>query len=264
MPWPSWRSRWLGRAPAAYDPGQPLVSIHVPKSGGSTVRAHLQAWFGDQLRYHYAEEARGQLPAKWPLGPGMCVHGHFNSRRGFGVSDYYPEARQFITFLRDPLESHISLYFYLKQHQDSYHYQGRPYRILDEFPDLPAFIEGICKDREHRFALSFLRYLPASLLARAKPDALLRKFLHVGITADLDTSVAILARKMGRPVLERQHLNAAPRDEAIAYQQLLAGHERHYGLEHEIYRQANELHRREAAELGLNETAAPAVTGVRP
>lgn len=250
MFWLKRRGRSSGALPSrSYDPARPLISIHVPKGGGSTVRDNLGAWFGERLREHYADEAQARLPIHWPLAAAMCVHGHFNNRCGFGVTDYYPDADQFITFLRDPLELHVSLYFYLKQHQGSYHRAGRLYRVQEEFPDLGAFIEGICRDREHPLALSFLHYMPKHLAIERDPHLLFKHFLHVGITAELDDSLLVLARKLNMPRLAPRHLNAAPRDEAVAYREWRPLHEHHYRVEHEIYREAVERHRREFAAL---------------
>jgi len=51
------------------------------------------------------------LPASLSPKPGDCVHGHFNLGKGFGLIEYYPDADQVITVLRDPLEAALSHYF---------------------------------------------------------------------------------------------------------------------------------------------------------
>src|SRR5215207_10496370 len=108
-----------------YNPEEPLVSIHVPKTAGMSVKACLEQWFGPKLFAHYPDEAASGAPIKHVLGAGTCVHGHFNKHRGFGVLDYYPEIRQWITFLRDPFEQHVSLFFYLRKYQGQYYFAGR-------------------------------------------------------------------------------------------------------------------------------------------
>lgn len=232
----------------AYDPGRPLISIHIPKCGGTSVAAALAAWFGAGFHAHYLDEATRQLPPRWPLGPGMCVHGHFNARRGFGVRDYYPEADQLVTFLRDPFEMHLSLYFYLKQYRASYRRDGRPYDITTEYPDVAAFIAGIARQPGHWLALSVLDYLP--LDAAADPvEQLMSGFLHVGITEDSDASLRLLARKLGKPAPVTEHLNAAVRDEASAHDELRPLHETAFAVEHALYRAALARHREEAGRL---------------
>lgn len=104
----------------AYDPSCPLVFIHVPKTAGSSVRRIFTQWFGERFVPHYFDEANGTPPQRSPLfdqhSPELpvCVYGHFNRKRGFGVQDNYPDARQFMTVLRDPFEMAISGYYFMR------------------------------------------------------------------------------------------------------------------------------------------------------
>src|SRR4051812_45942379 len=95
----------------AYNPKIPLLSIHIPKCGGTSFLQILRKWFGKDLHLHYFDEVNAKMPPHAPvknfLGmyrKDICIHGHFNHNRKFGVDDYYPEIRQAITFIRDPLE----------------------------------------------------------------------------------------------------------------------------------------------------------------
>lgn len=232
----------------SYNPGLALISIHIPKCGGTSVASALTAWFGAGFHPHYMDEARCQPPTRWPLGPGMCIHGHFNARRGFGIRDYYPQADQLITFLRDPLETHLSLYFYLKQYRDSYRRDGQHYDITAEFPDAGAFISGIARDAGHWLALSMLDYLSLDP-TRDPVDQLMGRFLHVGITEDATASLRLLAHKLGKIMPTAVHLNAAVRDEATAHEQLRAMHRAAFPVEHALYAAAIDRHRRELDEL---------------
>ena len=35
-----------------YDPSQPLVSLHIPKTGGTSFTKVLEQWFGDRIYLH--------------------------------------------------------------------------------------------------------------------------------------------------------------------------------------------------------------------
>jgi hypothetical protein len=94
---------------------KPLFSIHIPKTAGTSFQKILKCWFGDDLYLHYFDEKNNKMPEKYILKSGLCIHGHFNKKRGFGVFDYYPEADQFITIIRDPLELHLSNFFFVKK-----------------------------------------------------------------------------------------------------------------------------------------------------
>jgi hypothetical protein len=99
-----------------YDRSSPLVFIHIPKTGGVSVREMFSRWYGRNLLLHYDNPA-GRFPsiasadAPEPARP-LAVFGHFNARRGFGVERNYPGAGQFVTIFRDPWERAISGYFY--------------------------------------------------------------------------------------------------------------------------------------------------------
>ena len=97
----------------SYDPEVPLYSIHIPKCGGTSFRKALEGWFGERFFIHYFQAADAP-PERIEVRPGSCVHGHFNRKKGFGLLDYYPDARQVITVLRDPLETAVSNYFFWK------------------------------------------------------------------------------------------------------------------------------------------------------
>ena len=83
------------------------VSVHVPKTGGSTLREILRQKFGDKLQLVY-DKRDGHLIIRNPL----CIHGH-------GYSDFSSLITshanvKWITFLRDPLSAAISMYYFLK------------------------------------------------------------------------------------------------------------------------------------------------------
>ena len=104
-----------------YDPYKPLIHIHLPKTGGVTVKEIYKNWFKQGLLFHYYNEPEQKLPVKYDLeklhniNSPICVFGHFNKARDFGIKDYYPDVNQFITILRDPFEKAISGYFFLKK-----------------------------------------------------------------------------------------------------------------------------------------------------
>src|SRR6185312_9901072 len=97
----------------AYDRDAPLISLHIPKTGGTSLFRILQGWFGDRLMRHYAQN--GAPPQRHALTGPICVHGHFNAALGVGVPQYYPDAPQFMTFLREPFERYVSQWFAMRR-----------------------------------------------------------------------------------------------------------------------------------------------------
>lgn len=114
---------------------RPVVSVHLPKSGGTSVAASLRRRFGDAVLFDYG---RGPLgPHRDLVEPGLpagvaAVHGHFRPGRYDAVGDAFR-----LTFLRHPVELLLSLYFYWR----TMPFQGGVVhrRFLDEQPDLATF-----------------------------------------------------------------------------------------------------------------------------
>lgn len=211
-----------------YDPTEALIFIHVPKTAGQSVFAVVRDWFGGRVCRHYYDEANRQLPVWHDLrardAPRM-VFGHFNRNRGFGIEDYYPEAMQFVTLLRDPLAMHISRYFYTRRKAPGWHETGR-----GEMPeDLGTFIET-----GH---LNMLEHFPRAMTAANWRYEIETRFVDIGCVETLEASLARIARRLGQKVPD----GALPRKNAGPDQRLDIPEEtrrrfrERWPLEHAVY-----------------------------
>lgn len=225
----------------AYDRNKPLISLHIPKCAGTSVRQVLEGWFGLNLYYHYFDRDRQQPPPrhflwvdseKTRFKEGVCIHGHFNSRRGFGAHDYYPEADQFITFLRQPLERAVSGFFFTKRNAEIAKGHGMT-RVLDEGYTLEQHLATA--------DISFLHHFPLPLTMENYRELLDRHFVYLGVMEDLQVSVDRLADRLGFPRTTVPRVNVgdyAGPVPASARQKFEKDHE----LEYAIYRYALERH----------------------
>jgi hypothetical protein len=87
---------------------QRVVSIHFPKAGGTSLRTQLARLLGDQLSLDYNHDPltpAGRDSSEFPAGK-RVVHGHFRATR------YSATAAYFLTFLRDPVENLLSIYYF--------------------------------------------------------------------------------------------------------------------------------------------------------
>jgi hypothetical protein len=205
---------------ATYDPKKPLISIHIPKCAGTSFTAVLREWFGNSLLLHYFNERWNIPPRRYALKrifsnefkEGLCIHGHFNRRRGVGVEDYYPEVRQFITVMRDPFDLHLSNYFYLKRGQSTdsgEHYQaGRINPVAAENWTLAEFLG--------RKKTSYIRnFLPEQVTLNNYRELLDEYYLAIGVMDDLQRSVDHIALVLGFPSVAVEHRNISDWDEDI-------------------------------------------------
>lgn len=212
-----------------YDSRKPLISLHVPKCAGQSFRRVLEIWFGDKLRFHYFQQ-RQAPPPRHPWEPGICIHGHFNGARNLGVADYYPEADQFITVLRDPLEAAVSNYFYWKNKaRDNQLRNGTLVRGGDQdYGDIDDFF----RKRPKSNMFDFLPFRPTR---EAFMESFETSFVWVGMAERLQESVDGLAEILGFPKIRTARINVAPRDEDLS-PALEEAFIENNALEFEIYR----------------------------
>lgn len=219
----------------SYDSDKPLISLHVPKCGGQSLREILDRWFGDKLLIHYFQQYNDS-PMKHSLKPGICIHGHFNRDRGIGVADFYPTVDQFITVLRDPLEIEISNYFFWKKKARNRQIQLGIIKKGEkhDYRDIDDFFEK--RPRSH-----VLNFMPCDLNIENFKQILESKFIWIGLVEKLQASVDLLSKHLGFESIKVNHLNASERDEepSPVMREAFINSNR---LEFEIYRYVQELH----------------------
>lgn len=113
----------------------PIISIHLPKSGGTSVRHSLEDHFGERALFDYGRGPLGPLAELHE--PGLpsgveLVHGHFRPGRYDAVGEAFR-----MTFLRHPVDLLLSFYFFWRTMP--YEGQALHQRFLDEKPPIESF-----------------------------------------------------------------------------------------------------------------------------
>lgn len=192
-----------------YDSSKPLIVIHIPKAAGTSSKEVFKSWFGENFHQHYFNEKKACMPIKIdifelhkPQKP-LCLHGHFNKLRNFGVEDYYPSADQFITILRDPYEQLISAYFFCSKN-------GVNWKEKLMVPNVD--IETYLKNKKP----NMLNQFPREITKDNYKDICEEHFIEIGITEKLDQSLDRIANKLGFEYEDNvPTLNKTTRDEKI-------------------------------------------------
>ena len=114
----------------------------------------------------------------------LCLQGHFNRLRGFGIEEYYPTATQFVTILRDPFELMVSHYFYVRK-------VGGEWSDQSQVPktDLQTYL------KENK--PNMLNHFPREITLDNYKDMIEEYFIYVGITEKLDESMRRIGHKLG-------------------------------------------------------------------
>jgi len=173
---------------------------HIPRSGGTSVSRAMQRWFWIIRDYRPVTGGdedffRNRKPI-CSLRNYQCLAGHFATDGGH-LAERYPEVfgdKRFrvFTFLRDPLEAKISLYYYEKRHGMNagvgleQHLLGRSNYIANRFP---------CTATDYRSVLG--------------------GYFFVGVTEHMQDSLDKLAGLVGRPRVKVPLLNEAARDQQV-------------------------------------------------
>jgi hypothetical protein len=160
-----------------------LVSIHIPKTAGFTLLQVLAKRFGERLQRAYRAPIPGLRRTEtdgWPdIANPACIHGHAVYDR-FPWIVGVPDAR-FITFLREPLASAVSLW----------RYQRRPHTPWGPVAEAQLFSddleEYLLEQHNHN------RY--RKWIGRSQRS--LEEFFFVGVVESFDESMDVLFRLCG-------------------------------------------------------------------
>lgn len=103
-----------------------LLSVHIPKTGGTSFRRILRNLFGEGYVEDY--DWLKDRPAWMKNGLGglaqgdrehavrdvRCIHGHFKPQKYAALREISDRPVHFVTWLRDPVERAVSMYHYLR------------------------------------------------------------------------------------------------------------------------------------------------------
>jgi len=136
----------------------PIISLHIPKCAGTSLKESLQKSLGDNLQLDYgdrvldiSEEARiyrikskkNSLEKLESIKNKVIIHGHFY---GFKYLDIFPESK-FVTIIRRPDSLLLSCYHYLLQRKDDNPLikLAKKSKTFDDFIEIEEFQNIITK-----------------------------------------------------------------------------------------------------------------------
>ena len=220
-----------------------LISVHLPKTAGASLRAALEEHFGDRLLWDYGDypvnastfgrntralrdcfkNARGGSE----LQQFACIHGHFMPVK-YRLLPMQSKKR-YVTWMRDPIERLASHYYYWVEHYEHEVVGKLQRRVLDENWSLERF----CLGPELRNIYSkFLFFFP------------LADFDFIGITEFYDTDMEYFSRNILDVDLPVKRVNVNPLRKKTAYVEdllLRKKIERHHAADMTLYRRALDL-----------------------
>lgn len=170
----------------------PLVHVHIPRTGGSSLLVVFRQWFGAENIVRFFDWEPGQ---KYEL-----LWGHFANPHGHGVDDIVPKPARLITFIRDPFDHIVSLYLFHK------HTQPKPFNIFHthyEFETMAEYILGTPTEM-------MTWYLP-----RLQYPEGLDTMFFVGSITHYQKCLDALADKLGKPRVTVPKVNVLRNDQVV-------------------------------------------------
>tara|TARA_Y100001933_G_scaffold258899_1_gene307789 strand:- start:328 stop:1116 length:789 start_codon:yes stop_codon:yes gene_type:complete len=158
-----------------------IISIHIPKTAGTTLASILDYAVSRQILYDYDDQIIPKDPEQirdiaWLIERFKVIHGHFHYSK---YAEIFPEAR-YVTVLRDPVERTISNYFHLMRSKDMSKFAYR--RIVEDGLDIVGFSK-----------LGNMRKAQSIYLNGADLD----RFAVVGMTEDMPATVKLIRKILG-------------------------------------------------------------------
>jgi SAM-dependent methyltransferase len=178
------------RVPVPLSPAQPaarqgqdlpkLLSMHIPKTAGTSFRKFLEQLYGSRLRLMYSEaDTAPRLRDKVRVDPStLCLHGHFQADALF---PQLPGAA-LITWIRDPVQRVISSYFQMLRNPECAEESAFNKAFFQENWSIMEFAR---KDEIRRQVLWYFNAVP------------LADFFFIGVSEWYEASMALFCHRMG-------------------------------------------------------------------
>lgn len=231
--------------PKPYDPAKLLISLHIPKTAGTSFRSILGGWFGERLHNHYPG---------WPTPltrteaqADACVHGHFTRRNNSAIRQYYPDAEQVITVMRDPFDRIISEWRF----KNMLKVAGEAVDEMDDDPSFDTWFGRRADEATEQPITRLMMQMPNDLTPETAHTAFDRDFVAVGLSERFPDTLRLFAAVLGKPEAADERTNVTTYGQASDYEAYRSRHEQVFHADHAMYAAARAMFERQIADLGL-------------
>lgn len=213
-----------------YDPDQPVIFAHIPKCAGTSFIRLLRQWFGDEYYHpHVNESEQGTTLPKRALKDEngdwcddiRCIHAHFDHGRGYGLPYHFPEVTQYFSFIRDPFDIVVSMYFFAKgkSAKGEFLYDGRQVDIREQYPSIEHYVKEP--------PTWLYNHFPQDITLENYREQVPERFIYLGLFDEMDVSIRELGKILNKPNVELPKKNQSHYDEDVPERLRLEFYEEH-------------------------------------
>jgi len=222
-----------------------ILSIHIPKTAGTSFGKSLKTKFGERLMFDYGDwagydspevllhraERTEQMRARKDelLESFDVIHGHFLADKYLGL---FPQT-DFVAFFRDPSQQTLSNYYFM---QNNPHLPHPAVKILHETK--MTILEFLSWDAVQNPQAKFLGSVPVESLAM------------VGLTEEFTRSIDLFRSTFGHDVPAHFVSNVNPERPGLEYKmdvELRKAMDKFRAADLDIYRRAKEVFAKQTA-----------------
>jgi len=218
-----------------------LISLHLPKTAGTSFRTSLEEHFGNKILNDYADRPRNTPPYErhqFALESSLnnvnkdylhiaCIHGHFLPLKYLLLADI--KELQFVTWMRNPIERVLSHYYYWR----------RTYN-----PKTAAKLQKIMVEEDWSIERFCLDEGVQNLYTQFLWGFPMEQFSFIGITEYYDEDFEYFSRKYLGRTLEVKKLNTNANNKYMIDSSLRVKLEAFHSKDMYLYHKALELRKK--------------------
>ena len=241
---------------------QTVIFLHIHKTGGSTLDSIIRRQYSPQAitAFYHSDPEKTQQYNEFKKLPesakrrSKLILGHI----GFGLHEFLPQPSTYITFLRDPVERVISLFYFIRRATRHPHHNSivSSNMSLEEFVGSVDLGKQIDNSQTRLLADAWnveLGKCSQEMLERAKSN-IDNYFAVVGLTERFDESLILLRQKLGWKNIFYQPKNVTknrPLQDSIS-DKTLAEIKKYNELDFELYKYAQEIFEKSIEQQGAS------------
>lgn len=178
-----------------------IFSLHVSRSGGTSLSNILKDWFGDDCFFFYRNHINNTVPKIERKAP-YILHGHLQYDTSDGVLDRFPEAQRLLLCFRNPLDVQVSLYHFIQSIVDdgSFFYKTKKYNQVTVEVSPGEMVE--IKDIDHFMEVTvphLSKFLPPEYYSLTNQEIVDRLY-DIVVYDRYQESIQRLAKKWSKPM----------------------------------------------------------------